>query len=218
MRTLRALSIAAALLAPTAACRDSTAKKSESKAVTTTNDLDVGEVRKWFGDPHVNTGVPEDQAVRVCDEFAKAASPGELGDGVWFGALYEVSQDGTSGDGFLFMRVKHEGGGAVAYVAGLVPESGSEEAEARTVLAALKKGQPPPAGETLKYVKTAPTEHAWAPLNAVGKSRVVAERPPRFLRQSGNRLLLIQALPKYANDDGTPKKGTGRFAELWKLP
>src|SRR5258706_16220731 len=95
---------------------EKSATKSETRPVTTTattKDLDVAEIRKWFGDPHVNTGVPEDDALRVLEDFGKAGEPADwpragAGEAVGVGALYEGSQKGASGDGFIFLPPKSD--------------------------------------------------------------------------------------------------------------
>jgi hypothetical protein len=170
---------------------------------TVATDLDLDGLAAWFGSPHIKTGMADDDALRVLDDFRTAETP-ELpasGEEVWFGATYDV--EGTSRFGFVFLRVRPDGG----YATGLITESGEEDGDAHRLLNAVRSGQAPPDSPALSYVKTAKATGPYVSWSLVGKSRALGDDPPRWLRRAGSRLLMIQ-----------PLRRGGRFAELWRLP
>jgi hypothetical protein len=204
-----------------AGCHSNTDAKQAKKQMTTTKDLDLDQLIGWFGNPYVNSGLPVDDAFRVVESFRGAKGfVAPVNEEIWFGKSYDVALNGASDYAFVFMRVRRDPSGAAsACVANLVTQSGEEDGEARRLFGAVKRGEPAPAdSDAAKYIRTAQVTRPFAAIvDTEGTSKVIIDEPPRFIRQTPDRVLLIQAVASHATPQGTPLRGSGRYAELWKL-
>lgn len=214
----------------------------ETSAVATgakpmTTDLDVDTLLNWFGPPipgQPDPLVPKDDARRVVKDF-KSGTPltafPTSGEEIWFGKSYLVYADGTSGETFQFLRFKPGRGEApgvdpavvlpwVAFTSSLETQSGAEEADATGLFAAVTKGAALQQGSgALKFIRAAkPVDGYHALLKSDGASKVLLEKDLRWLRKSGDRLLVLQRIVQFSGSSKRPSHTAGRYAELWKLP
>jgi hypothetical protein len=197
-----------------------TATAARERRNVTTDELDLADLEK-----EVPAVLFEDPA-RIVREF-KQASPLDLlpsaREAVWFGRSYGISQSGTTGEGFVFLRIKPGPKGqlpgiakatvlpAVGFASSLEADGYLERGDALRVLDAVMKGKPlPDPSGAVRYMREAEPRDDYAPLvKTGGKSTMIASRTPVYLRQQGERILLIE---KWSAG------GAGRYAELWKLP
>ena len=83
------------------------------------------------------------------------------------------------------------------FCSGLKTDGGSEDANAHTVLKALMRGAAPkPDSKAVEYMRTTSPKDGWHAIAEIdGKSRVLVYNSPRWMRQKGERMLLIEKLP-----------------------
>lgn len=186
----------------------------------TIDELDLDLLTRQFGAPIPGEApvTPKDHAVRLLGEYrdAEPITPPASGEELWFGRSYGVNADTTSGEGFVYVRLRPGAG----FSTGLEPESGQEEADAQSLLDAVMGGKPAPAGNaSLRYMRGAEPKEPFAPLvKTGGKSMAVSAKSPFWLRRKGNRMLLIERWSPHSANRRTPFHGAGRYAELWKVP
>jgi hypothetical protein len=176
---------------------------------------------------------PLAEARRLAADFIQAgrlvSCPTEQEE-IWFGQLVSVSQSLNAGVGYVFLKLKPAAPLAAnrnehsstlpcsGFLSFLTTESGSEEAEAGLLLQAARSGSLAPSVGALRFVRGASAQNGYAPLVlTTGRSAVLREAHPYWLRMSGTRLLLM-AVPKDEQPNGKrPVSGTGHYAELWRL-
>jgi hypothetical protein len=202
------------------ACR-SGATESRDTGQKTTADLNVvrllGELGPRYAEPGKPALTPKDDAVRVLTEFRDAgpfvAVPAS-GEELWFGKTYDVAADTHGSEGYVFCRIK-AGAPPTAFASGLVTEGWQEEGDAANILRELEAGQPVKPSRGYHYMMTTAAEGGYAPLlRSDGTSSVMQGASPRWIRQSGARMLLVERLPGHPT---THFDGAGRYAELWRV-
>ena len=188
---------------------------------STVDDLDAAGLAAWIAPVPDAPGLPRDEVARIAAAFAEAsrvtawptAAPA-----VWLGT--RVALRPTSGTrGYAFARVAVRGGALRGFVAPLRPASFDEETDVRAAIAALQAGQPVGASHAAAYARTAAPVHGDHPLVAArGPSAVIDGGPGAraFVRQAGNRLLVIEPLPA-TTAAGTRYEPAAAYAELWRV-
>jgi hypothetical protein len=207
-------------LAALAGCR-SAATEPHTTGKKMTADLNVvqllGELGPRYAEPGKPALMPKDDAVRVLTEFRDAepftAVPA-AGEELWFGKTYDVTADTHSFEGYLFCRIK-AGAPPLAFATGLVTDGWQEEGDAANIFQELKTGQPVKPSHGYHYMMSTAPEGGYAPLvRSDGKSSVIQAASPRWIRQSGARMLLVERLP---GSPTTHFNGAGHYAELWRV-
>jgi hypothetical protein len=193
-------------------------------------DLDVKDLLSRMGAPQTPP-MPIDNAARILGEFGDAAEfsawPAS-GETLWFGQSYNVHGDASSDQSYVFVRLKPGRSAAdglevleySGFSSGLKTDGGSEDADAHTVLKALMRGAAPkPDSKAVEYMRTTSPKDGWHAIAKIdGKSRVMVYDSPRWIRQKGERMLLIEKLPTTSPNRKTPFHAAGRYAELWHIP
>jgi hypothetical protein len=182
----------------------------------------IGELGPSYAAPDGTPTMPKDDAVRVLAEFKDAglltALP-QAGEELWFGKSYDVKADVNSFESYVFMRIKPQDDGFIAFATALVTDGWQEDADASNIVHELKTGAPVKPSHAYKYMKSTPPDDGYAPLTkSDGVSMVLTSSSPRWLRQKDNRILMIQHLPATAPGRSAPYMAAGRYAELWHVP
>ncbi|MSU75843.1 MAG: hypothetical protein EXS55_05010 [Candidatus Magasanikbacteria bacterium] len=227
-----------------AGCGKPEAKSLEGD-MTTTTDLTAAVFAPQFFVPKISGLAPqEDPAAQVVKEFMLAAPittwPTDKEE-VWFGKTYYADGPSTSGDSYAFLRIKSGAGDYTVVVnkENILPYAGfisaldvdgySQDNDAINLLQAIKKGElptkPSESGKNkngaLEYITQAESRSGYFTLvKSIGKSTVISGKNPIWLRQKGDKLLVIErtSRSRFIFSTSTASFSAGRYSELWRVP
>ncbi|HZS37455.1 MAG TPA: hypothetical protein VFF06_11550 [Polyangia bacterium] len=181
----------------------------------------VNELGPRYAPPDKPALVPSDDAIRVMADFrdGDTFAPVAGAETLYYGLSYEVHADANSYENYFFCRIKPSGDGLVGFATNLKTDGWQEDGDARDIAKRLRKGDALPPSPAVKYMRSTEPDSGWFPLTATdGKSKALAAPSPLWLRQNGNRLLIVQKLPTQSPSRATPFEAAGRYAELWRVP